>query len=372
MSYFVVFPSRLNSRFVDSLPSGIPGDYSADDVVMEAAARACYRSTASIFKAPKFLHKLNGWGHVDVFEHGAVTLMLRSSEPEGEVREFLDLVGKHRYFHCYTKGDGLYLIVSSVRVWKSIFDKIPPIIARSIARCSRILPGHESPTEIRCFDVEPVETKSGARVTLCSLSNIGGTATGNSIVEQAPGSVRATFYLDGISRAMSHQIVRHRLFVFSQESQRYVNVFDDDYPLHAYMETEELISTANEAFVIPDFGNEPASKAQTISFCRALARLVSTGKYISSLGARKEDARFLAPNATRTRLYMSGNLEAWGHFIRQRTDKAAQWEIRECAWLILEMLSDALRCTKGAICNAEVSQVTGFKQVDFLKEYYIV
>ena len=60
---------------------------------------------------------------------------------------------------------------------------------------------------------------------------------------------------------------------------------------------------------------------------------------LRQMGIRKEDARFLLPNATETRIVTSMNFAAWSHFLWLRAvDKAAQWEIRRLGQLVLEML----------------------------------
>lgn len=131
----------------------------------------------------------------------------------------------------------------------------------------------------------------------------------------------ATFEISGISRACSHQIVRHRLAAYSQESQRYVEMGDD---------TE---------FVLP------------MSISKNLVAMNIYGDFLRGskdvyrklidLGIPKEDARFVLPNATPTRLIWTANLREWRHIIKVRCDKAAQWEIRTVCREILWELSGA-------------------------------
>ena len=126
----------------------------------------------------------------------------------------------------------------------------------------------------------------------------------------------ATFLLEGISRTCSHQIVRHRLASFSQESQRYVSL--DKGGWGAVIPPE--VARNPEALAVLDEAWEDLQEAY--------------GK-LRDLKIRKEDARFLLPNAAETKLVMSMNYRALRHFFWLRIDSAAQWEVRDVA---IEML----------------------------------
>ncbi|HSJ53616.1 MAG TPA: FAD-dependent thymidylate synthase, partial [Anaerolineae bacterium] len=134
-----------------------------------------------------------------------------------------------------------------------------------------------------------------------------------SIVEHAA----ITFEISGISRACTHQLVRHRIASYSQESQRYVS-----------MEAPEFVAPPSVA------GN---AEARAI-WDEFMARVPDTYRRLREAGVRKEDARFILPNATATRIVVTMNLRALRHFVAVRCDRAAQWEIRELA---LEMLRQA-------------------------------
>lgn len=127
----------------------------------------------------------------------------------------------------------------------------------------------------------------------------------------------ATFEINGISRACSHQLVRHRLASYSQESQRYVDMSSPEWVLPS------AIVENSQARVIWD----------------GIARDVKDAyQALRDLGIRKEDARFTLPNATATRIVVTMNFRQWRHFFRMRCDKHAQWEIREVANSILTIL----------------------------------
>ena len=127
----------------------------------------------------------------------------------------------------------------------------------------------------------------------------------------------ATFRISGISRAFTHQLVRHRLCSFTQQSQRYVDESKFNYiePLSIKNHPE-----AHLAFV--DF-MEKARKAY---------------QELQKLGIKKEDARFVLPNATESQIVVTANLREWRHIIELRSEPGAQWEIREAAIEILKIL----------------------------------
>ena len=130
-----------------------------------------------------------------------------------------------------------------------------------------------------------------------------------------------TFFVDGISRACSHQLVRHRPASYSQQSQRYVAM--RGFP---YVEPESVKGVKVEV------NNEE------VSF-KDLMELI--GKFYEKLvekGVPKEDARFVLPNACTTRIVFTMNGEELVHFLRLRTCSRAQWEIREMAIEILRIL----------------------------------
>ena len=131
-----------------------------------------------------------------------------------------------------------------------------------------------------------------------------------SLIEHAS----VTFEISGISRACSHQLVRHRIASYSQESQRYVDM-------------------ADPVFVVPpSVADNPDAIVLWKGF---MDQVAETYRRLRRHGVRKEDARFVLPNATATRIVATMNLRSLRHFFSVRCDRAAQWEIRDLA---LEML----------------------------------
>lgn len=124
----------------------------------------------------------------------------------------------------------------------------------------------------------------------------------------------ATFLIEGISRAGSHQLVRSKHLDYLQQSQRYVN-------------------QTNATFVYPQLD----SRSEAI-LARHYDSCIRVYDALIARGIKKEDARFVLPAATTTSLYATGNFQAWKDFIKLRATKEAQWEIRDIAYEVSNQL----------------------------------
>ena len=143
-----------------------------------------------------------------------------------------------------------------------------------------------------------------------------------------------TFKIEGVSRALSHQLVRHRHCSFTQRSQRYCS--EDGFGV-----------------VIPPSLEGEEEYLHDIEVIR--------GWYESyqRCGIKNEDARYILPNACETSLYLSCNLRELIHICNERLCNRAQWEIREMAQQMVERVDPELhfmlvpKCKSGyLICNS--------------------
>ena len=127
----------------------------------------------------------------------------------------------------------------------------------------------------------------------------------------------ATFHISGCSRAMTHQLVRHRLMSVSQQSQRYV-------------------SESNFDYVVP-----PSVVAKDQKEYRADMETVRAmyAKW-KDRGLINEDARFVLPNACKTDIVISANFREFRHIFKVRCARQAQWEIRQACCKMLKILAN--------------------------------
>lgn len=136
-----------------------------------------------------------------------------------------------------------------------------------------------------------------------------------------------TFSVEGVSRSLTHQLVRHRIASYSQQSQRYVSMDRSQYVLP------------------PSIAGDPESKKlyknimdDTWKAYRELAKKVP-----------KEDARYVLPNACDTNITVTMNARELWHFFSLRCCRRAQWEIRMMAW---KMLAEATKAAPILFDNA--------------------
>lgn len=151
-----------------------------------------------------------------------------------------------------------------------------------------------------------------------------------SVIEHAV----ATFSMEGISRSCTHELVRHRHFSFSQVSQRYVS---EDQARMVEPDCVAADPDAHRIFV------ETAARAQE-AYRQIYAILAERFSAVEDRTLRRklarQAARSVLPNATETRIVMTGNFRAWRHFIRMRANEHADVEIRAVAIAICRKLQE--------------------------------
>lgn len=126
-----------------------------------------------------------------------------------------------------------------------------------------------------------------------------------------------TFAVDGVSRALTHQLVRHRLASYNQQSQRYVKFKDG-------------LEVVKPATVSAD------PELERI-FDEAIDAAVEGYKALLDAGVPAEDARYLLPNAAESKIVITMNVRELLHFFSLRGCNRAQWEIREMAHRMIEL-----------------------------------
>lgn len=300
--------------------------------LIEFAGRVCYRSTHRMGTAPEFTAARVREGHEDIIEHVVVTLRFTDTDEPRSWRLH------NRHCEISETGRDEWLVSGNTRVWLDFFrtgmglEALPWLAAIAPKvfdefkhqlpadfDAGQLLSGMNSPLTVPIDEaahahLQPAE-EGVMRVTLLGVTQP---------VLKHPASLlhhgSATFLFEGISRTCTHQLVRHRLASFSQESQRYVD-----------------LTKGGWKAIVPD---AVAANSEAMQELDEFWRMAEA-KYarLRELGIRKEDARFLLPNAAETRIVTTMNFAAWSHFLWLRAvDKAAQWEIRAMGQWVLKML----------------------------------
>ena len=173
-----------------------------------------------------------------------------------------------------------------------------------------------------------------------------------------------TFAIEGVSRTLTHQLVRHRIASYEQQSQRYVK----------YKDGIEVIKPESIA----------ADEAASARFDELMAAIQDAYQEFLDAGIPAEDARYVLPNATETKLVMTMNARELRHFFSIRCCNRAQWEIRDMAWQMLELVRPTAPfvfaeagpgcvkggCPEGKMCCGEpYPKVKPLAKEEFVKAY---
>lgn len=198
---------------------------------------------------------------------------------------------------------------------------------------------HTTDSELLCGAAASTTIKSGRPSEILTKMDL---ETAKRKIRQVTGFGHAsviehasfTFSIEDVSRAMTHQLVRHRIASYTQQSQRYVT----------YDTIEKYVTPPSIA------RNAEAKKV----FGEALEKISETYGQLMRMTIPKEDARFILPNAAKTNIMVTMNARELRHFFNLRCCARAQWEIREVA---TEMLKQAKKAAPALFDNSGPSCV---------------
>lgn len=158
----------------------------------------------------------------------------------------------------------------------------------------------------------------------------------HSVLEHAS----ATFRINGCSRALTHQLVRHRLCSFSQQSQRYVNEKQFDYVI------------PKDVYKLHELEQNKNDNVDYVMWYKEHMKLIQDMyNFWKSKGLKNEDARFVLPNACCSEIVVTANFREWRTIFGLRCDKHAQWEIRE---LMMKIMSELYKQAPNVFCDLMV------------------
>ena len=239
---------------------------------------------------------------------------------------------------------------------------------------------------------EPEKTVATAAKLCYSSSDIGSLREGltpektaefiNMLVsighESVMEHVSFTFGIEGISRACSHQLVRHRIASYSQKSQRYVN--ENGFEFITPPEIEAIPEAKEEFDRMMNEITASYDKIADILTESHKSRFIAEGldEKSASSKARKlanEDARFILTNACETKIVVTMNVRSLFNFFRHRCCNRAQWEIRAVANEMLRLCLEAApnifshagpscvaegKCPEGKMTCGKMNEVKGY------------
>lgn len=294
----------------------------AESGITEFAARVCYNSTPKIGTAPNFVTKVLQSGHLSVAEHSVVAihggeLNLNYQKDRGTARYYF--LRRNRYFDFAEN-----FVIGNLRSWVECVAYLKD--SDGLRVLITIFPGGFVTTPDIGMHIIEIETFS-------NFINVPSYYSNGMAVHMLAANVdvpyrkrreeenvieygRFTWLIEGVSRSLTHQLVRHRGASISQESQRYVDAMK------------------RPAFVYP---RDITDSQRSILEEQNLSAL-ATYEALRKSGMKKEDARFVLPNGIATRLVVSFSMRDLLHFLKVRCAKDAQWEIREMAFAMLNQV----------------------------------
>ena len=137
------------------------------------------------------------------------------------------------------------------------------------------------------------------------------------------------------TRAIAPQILRHRSFSFQEFSQRYAVATEFELP---HLRRQDVVNRQNSIDDIPQSVNENFGSDIANHFCEGMKLY----ERMLEAGVAKECARAVLPMNTKTRLYMSGTIRSWLHYIDLRSWHGTQWEHTQIALNALDIIKEQL------------------------------
>lgn len=173
-----------------------------------------------------------------------------------------------------------------------------------------------------CYKSENLVNEESAKKFITNILKLGH----ESVIEHEKITVRII-----CDRGVTHEIVRHRIASYSQESTRYCNYCNDRF--------------GNElTFIEPCFfsSNSEEDRKNKQIWLDTMSMIEKNYNMLIENGAKPEEARAILPNSLKTEIVVTMNLRAWRHFFRLRTDKTAHPQIREISNMILDEFKEKL------------------------------
>ena len=180
-----------------------------------------------------------------------------------------------------------------------------------------------------CYKSENLVSEESAKKFVTNILKLGH----ESVIEHEKITVRVI-----CDRGVSHEIVRHRIASYSQESTRYCNYCNDRF--------DNGLTFIEPCFFSSDSEEDIKNKKIWLD---TMAMIEKNYNMLIENGAKPEEARAILPNSLKTEIVVTMNLRAWRHFFKLRADKSAHPQIREIANMILDEFKEKLPTIFGDI-----------------------
>lgn len=278
---------------------------------IERCGRICYKSEDKIKpgSAEPFCEKVITRGHNSVLEMATVSMLVKGDQQV--MADFLPLpilTEPAKFLKISVTGEDSLLITGSIRTFRDLYyDKQAfelSAIARGLYRKINFMDGHP----IFRKRSQPLKTWVNLEaIAILDESDWESILTNDPLIYSKHRYVAVKFI---VNRAVSHELVRHRICSFLQESQRYVKL------------------DSGVTFIEPSAFYCQGSRAMS-DWTEAMQAAENCYDEFIEEGASPQEARLVLPSSTKTELIVYTNLDEWGHIFDQRDSKAADPSMRE-------------------------------------------
>ena len=282
---------------------------------MEKAGRTCYKSEDKITQGSSvdFIHRMLKSGHHSVLEHSNIVFKLTMKE-YSELSTLYASLGERMAFHqiypINKYGDISVYINGNFRAWLDTFANEVAMCDGFIVRCSQLFA-----EKFDFVGVKPFTLGAGSTIR---------NATYIYSFNEIPKCLRKYTVKHTTDRAMTHEIVRHRIdSCYSQESQRYVN----------YQEGIEFIRPvwATDLQGFEDGGEKKLQLPATATWIASMEAMEKVYISLIKMGMKPQQARTVLPNSCKTEIVVTRGMEAWKWFFHLRDHKACDPQMQYLA-----------------------------------------
>jgi flavin-dependent thymidylate synthase len=313
-------------QFVKSavLPQGLaPADEKRALQLIEICGRTAYKSEDRITEdsAKSFVLMLKSHGHLSVLEHSNIVLKIESEKPGGDpkgtasfdhiLKTLKDRLGFHRIFPLNSQTDSGFILSGNFRAWLETVEYLKgsePILHEFFTgNLNRFFPN--------IFEAVECSAPIPYRVSLVEERE-------QLEIMKKDGDLDLPVFVFRFvcDRGITHEVVRHRVFSYTQESTRYVNYKNKGMVL---VLPEELHDAYDET--TGDFRDDSPLVRE---WQRRAELIFEWYREDLSRGLRPEIARDILPNLLKSEIFVSGRYSGWKHFIRLRESNQAHPRIR--------------------------------------------
>jgi flavin-dependent thymidylate synthase len=291
---------------------------------LERAGRTCYQSEKGQItpeSSTKFVTNVMKRGHYSVIEHGWRGYIITNVQPENLLFAFWPEV---KFMFVTRRSPSEVLISGNLETWRKLYTGmklvyLPGIVADLEAFAPAVF-------NMQMSDKAMTYAYSNLRLStpIITVDQLRGT-------EEMLTHIAHTVQYNGHSRGFTHELVRHRVPVFSQESTRYVDESDFEVVVPPHMDEKEKIVLMGETYNKSDGSRDEMlqyfeDKGYSLEEWLQMNREMYTAMRLK--GWKPEDARQVLPTAIKAQIVMSCNLLERRYMYFRRCSKAAHWEIR--------------------------------------------